>query len=342
MPQVPANTPYEITTLQDQFDEPESTRTGCPLCQDDGFDTQANNLKIGSQRVWCFRDETHGRELYKHLAPPLPDTLPPALPANDEDPHGAFFDTAYPENGAAYQKPVRDANTLHLEFEIILRAAADDLGSINIQGLERLFKESMKMRHKNSRENYALEHLMGRIMRELKALMGAGGWYTYLDEDLGGMNKDWAARCMRIAKVPWTKACRFKSSRECTEYLRGKKPAKPNRKQVLIIAQEKEIESLKGDLKKAGRPSKPDPRIERVEQEKRAAINRSTDAQRKVRELEASNADLQASKNALQNSYEKLENQHAKTCIENADLKLENGRLKETLDGILEAELNGI
>ena len=219
--------------LSSLFDNPTATRTACPLCREEGKDSTGEHLKIGAGRVHCFSDPDHGKTLWtelKHgnkppgLAPrkqakpkpkpepiplsPLPDVLleMELPPESDLDPKGAFFDAdqAGPDTDD-------DFDSLRLELEIHLTVHEGDLGTISSESLEGILNRAKWGYFKSVKTNFRYGWLMGRALSILKHRHGGyGDWTSYL-ETLG-INKDLAARCIRVSTVPWEKAQDFPSN----------------------------------------------------------------------------------------------------------------------------------
>ena len=49
------------------FNGPPSTRTACPICRENGKDSDGSHLSIGSERIHCFSNQDHGKTLFLEI-----------------------------------------------------------------------------------------------------------------------------------------------------------------------------------------------------------------------------------------------------------------------------------
>lgn len=300
--------------LQILFDsEQPKQRSFCPLCREEGHDTTGSNLSVGAGRIHCFRDEDHGRELWLELRPKPQrsngiDSLPPVLPADDDDPHGAFFNEAYDDRGNARQQD--DAETLRLEIEILFRANADDLDALDETRLDSLLKKGRWIVARSSRENFVASYACGKILKHKRLSISHGGWEGWCEQ--AGIDSSWAGRCMKLAGQPWEEIQHFKSAGACLAAEReARKMDLPPKREVeveaetaTIIALEEKIEEQATEIAeyKIENPTDDDlrARVEQLERELKATKSRNLAHVREARKKDKEIATLEREKTELE------------------------------------------
>ena len=312
----PSNTYLEFVHL---IDDPSKHRLACPICREDGRDTNGDHLSIGNGRVHCFADPEHGRTIWLSLRgrvnnhdttphirykstgefPVAQDNRPnPSLPshvsaedlppAGDDDPYGAFFNTAYPEHQPGSQR-VLDAESLRLETEVILCAVGGDLEEVNWEGLLRVLGDVRKELAKTVYKSFELQHLFGRILNVLKTRHEHGTWGIFLKKQR--ISQQSASRYMQLARVSWSEIEErgIRSANELIRLLKEERPAKPNKTVLQIASLQQEIDALKEDLERNKQPpgdAQLEARIRELERKNRVLVTRNTEKDMRIRTLE--------------------------------------------------------
>ena len=180
--------------IQHLFEESDKSRVACPLCRDEGHDTTGNNLSIGGGQVHCFRDPTHGDELFRELAR-----------AGSLDPHSGFFKPKSDKRLQKYDKlsyldAVPPGRNKWFDPEGLLMAAAaveDDLdAAVDV------LKRCIVSRDLRGRELLKITLAAGNVLNNIKDRVDHGQWKQTLEA--AGYNTDgdvrWAQRVYGTCK----------------------------------------------------------------------------------------------------------------------------------------------
>ena len=296
------NIPSCSEDLQYLFESSDKHRVACPHCRAEGHDTSGSNLKIGDGRVHCFRDPTHGDELFRDLAK-----------AGSLDPHSRFYkpksdNRLHKNDKLSYLDSVPPGRDKWFDPEGLLTAAAaveDDLDyAVDV------LKRCLVSRDLRGRELLKITLAAGNVLNNLKERVDHGQWKQTLDAAGYTTEGDvrWAQRAMELARDV-DDPLSFRSVNAAL----ASKP-KPNRKRqdaqkTKMAAMEAERDALVEHVEKMSRPpsdSELQTKVTELERDKRVLISRNSKLAQENRELEDRISRLEAANNALLDEVEAL------------------------------------